>query len=409
MNYLLQLHSFVNNQQLTISGSKSETNRLLILQKLFPDLKIENASDADDSLVMQQCLENDDEIKDVHHAGTALRFLLSYYALIEEKEIILTGSDRMKQRPIKLLVDALQKLGADISYLEQEGYPPLKIKGVKSLKSEVEIDVNISSQYISSLLLIAAALPNGLKLKLQGDITSRPYIDMTLQILNSLGIQTSMKGQVIQVVPSKSLKQTHFVVESDWSSASYFYSLIALAPIGSKISLKNFRQNSLQADTVLPELYTEFGVETKFDFPYIHIEKVKNNTPSFVAFNLNDSPDIAQTIAVTCLGLGIKCSLTGLHTLKIKETDRLQALKNEFEKFGASVEISNDSFELRNQVYFSDNSIEIATYQDHRMAMAFAPLVFKQSLLIQEAEVVSKSYPSFWDDFQLLGLKITKR
>ena len=406
MNYLLQLNSFVNNQELVISGSKSETNRLLLLQKLFPDLKIENASDADDSLVIQQCFNTDNKIKDVHHAGTALRFLLSYYALIEDKEVLLTGSDRMKQRPIKPLVDALQELGASVSYLENVGFPPVKIKGVKTFKNEVEIDANTSSQYLSSLLLIAAALPNGLKLKLKGFITSKPYVEMTLQILNTLGIHTYLKDDVIQVFPSHRLKVNYFVVESDWSSASYYYSLIALAPVGSCVSLKNFKKNSLQADASITEIYKDFGVETQFNFPFIHIKKITDKRPDFLEYNLIDSPDIAQTIAVTCLGLGVKCFLKGLHTLKIKETDRLQALKNEFEKFGALVTISDDNFILHNRVIFSEKVIEIETYQDHRMAMSFAPLVFKQVLLIQEAQVVSKSYPSFWEDFQTLGVEI---
>lgn len=408
MNYLLQLNSFVNNQEFIISGSKSETNRLLLLQKLFPDLKIENASDADDSLLMQHCFNSDNSIKNVQHAGTALRFLLSYYALIDDKEVLLTGSDRMKQRPIKPLVDALQELGAHVTYLEHDGFPPLKIKGVKTFKNEVEIDANTSSQYLSSLLLIAAALPNGLKLKIKGFVTSKPYVEMTLQILNTLGIRTLFKEDVIQVFPLHRLKVNKFVVESDWSSASYFYSLMALAPVGSNVSLRNFKKNSLQADASITEIYKDFGVETVFNFPFIQLKKVTDKRPDFLEYNLIDSPDIAQTLAVTCLGLGVKCLLKGLHTLKVKETDRLQALKNEFEKFGAFVTISDDNFELHNQVVFSEKVIEIETYQDHRMAMSFAPLVFKQVLLIYEAQVVSKSYPSFWKDFQTLGVEINR-
>lgn len=407
MDYRIEIQKFKNNQTLTISGSKSETNRLLILQKLYPELLIENVSDSDDSLIMKQCFENDTKIKDVHHTGTAMRFLTSYFALKSNGEVILTGSDRMKQRPVKILVDALRQLGADISYMEKEGFPPLRIKGKNLQKDFVEIEADVSSQYISSLMLIAPALPNGLNIRLKGVVTSVPYIKMTLHLLQSVGIMASLENQNIHIQPATKLKNKHFTVESDWSSASYYYSMIALAPVGSFISLKNLKKNSLQGDAALTEIYKDFGVHTFFEHTTITLKKVANRQKKTINYQLNNTPDIAQTIIVTCMGLGIECKLTGLHTLKIKETDRLQALKNELKKFGALVITTEDSIELKSKVHFTKNPIEINTYQDHRMAMAFAPLVLKQPLIIKNSEVVSKSYPAFWKDLEQLGVRIT--
>ncbi len=408
MDYLIDIQKFKSDQILSISGSKSETNRLLVLQKLYPELQIENVSDSDDSLVMKQCFESDAVVKDVHHAGTAMRFLLSYFALKADDEVVLTGSDRMKQRPVKVLVDALRQLGAEISYMEKEGFPPLKIKGRSLQKNFVEIEADVSSQYISALMLIAPSLPNGLNIRLKNAVTSVPYIKMTLHILQSLGIQAFLEEENIRIQPAEELKNKHFTVESDWSSASYYYSIIALAPEGSRISLQNFKKYSLQGDAVLTEIYKDFGVRSSFQNMTLSIEKVANCKQTKVCYQLNNTPDIAQTIIVTCLGLGIECKLSGLHTLKIKETDRLQALKNELEKFGVVVMITDDSIELKSKMHFTQKPIEISTYQDHRMAMAFAPLVLKQPLIIKNAEVVSKSYPAFWNDLEFLGMNIHK-
>lgn len=404
MDLLLESKSFISNQTIKISGSKSETNRVQLLQILFPDLIIENASDSDDSSVMKQCLQSNLIIKDVHHAGTAMRFLVSYYATQKNNEVVLTGSSRMKERPIQILVDALKQLDADISYVEKEGFPPLRIKGKEITKNQVEINADVSSQYISSLMLIAPALQNGLEIHLKGNITSVPYINMTLQILQTLGIEASFKENRIKILPTFKLKSNQFVVESDWSSASYFYSIMALSPINSQVTLSYFKQNSLQGDAVLAKIYQDFGVETIFKDDSIILTKVNDPIKNHVIYDLNNSPDIAQTIIVSCLGLGITCDLSGLHTLKIKETDRLQALKNELEKFGAEIEITNETIQLKNKVSFSSNIVEIATYQDHRMAMAFAPLAFKQKIKIKEAEVVSKSYPNFWNDMKQIGI-----
>ena len=403
MDINLKKSTLKNNQSISISGSKSETNRLLLLQALYPELQLENISDSDDSVTMRQCLQSTDVIKNVHHAGTAMRFLSAYYAMQENAEVILTGSSRMKERPIKILVDALQQLGANITYLEKEGFPSLKIVGKNLSKNQVTINANVSSQYISALLLIGATLPNGIEIYLEGKLTSLPYIQMTLSVLNALGIKADFSNNKLSVSAAKTLQNPHFVVESDWSSASYFYSIVALSPVGSKVRLQSFKKNSLQGDAVLAEIYKDFGVKTTFEKDAVLLTKIKNPAEKHLNYDLNHSPDIAQTIIVSCLGLGITCDLSGLHTLKIKETDRLQALKNELEKFGADVEITQDSIHLKNAPTFSSETIAIETYQDHRMAMAFAPLALKQELIVKEAEVVSKSYPAFWNDLKILG------
>ena len=415
MNLFLQ-SSIVNPKSaIKISGSKSETNRLLLLQALYPNLILENTSNSDDSEVMHKALlssKDSDchtELVEVHHAGTAMRFLTAYFAIQENKEVVLSGSSRMKERPIKILVDALRQLGAEITYEENEGFPPIRIKGKKLSQYKVSLPANISSQYISALLLIAPKLENGLELTLEGKITSVPYIKMTLSLLNEIGVETSFVDNKITIKPAVTLSavegQQFITVESDWSSASYFYSIIALSKIGTEITLSSYKENSLQGDSVLAEIYKDFGVETRFEDNYIFLRKTDNRQPTTDNYQLNNSPDIAQTIAVTCFGLGLGCHLTGLHTLKIKETDRLSALKKELEKLGAMVTVSDDSLTLEPASKINQN-ITVKTYQDHRMAMAFAPLALKVPLTIEEAEVVSKSYPAFWEDSKSIGFKI---
>lgn len=391
---------------MTISGSKSETNRLLLLQALYPSLKLKNISNSNDSAIMLQALSaKDNQLKiNVHHAGTAMRFLTAYFALYGTNEVVLTGSDRMKERPIKILVDALKTLEAKITYTASEGYPPIKISPQKKYgNKKVVIPAHVSSQYISALMLTGGLLPNGLEIHLQGTITSLPYIYMTLRILQAVGISVEFKDTVIKVGYTPKLQNNVFTIESDWSSASYYYSITALAPLGFKITLNYFKSDSLQGDNALTEIYTRFGVKTSFVNQAIVLEKIAHCQQLQVNLHLNNTPDIAQTIAVTCLGLQLNCTLTGLHTLKIKETDRLQALKNELQKFGVHVNITNDSLTLNNKASFSSVPITIKTYQDHRMAMAFAPLALKQPLVIKQAEVVSKSYPGFWNDLQSIG------
>jgi 3-phosphoshikimate 1-carboxyvinyltransferase len=394
--------------RITISGSKSETNRLLLLKALYPNIVIENASNSDDSEVMNSALTSNNQTIDVQHAGTAMRFLTAYFASQEGKTIKLTGSSRMKERPIKILVDALKQLGATIEYLEKEGFPPIKITGQKLTVSKISLQANVSSQYISALLLIAPSLQNGMELKLIGEITSFSYIKMTLELLQEIGVETSFIDKTIVVKPkTQNPTQKTIVVESDWSSASYLYSIIALSEVGTQIELSSFKENSLQGDAVLAKNYQQMGVETHYKKGNITLIKNSKIINQNINLNLNSAPDIAQTIAVTAFGLGISCELTGLQTLKIKETDRLEALQNELSKLGAIISISNDSLKIESSKSINSNQ-KIATYNDHRMAMAFAPLALKTTLNIENAAVVSKSYPNFWNDLGKIGFEISE-
>src|SRR5690606_35193797 len=356
-------------------------------------------------------------------------------------EVVLTGSERMKQRPIYILVDALKALGASIEYMENPGFPPLKIKGKNLNNAKVSLEANVSSQYISALLLIAPKLPKGLEIEVKGKITSRPYIEMTLQLLNKIGVETYFKENLIKVLPKKeSNEPLHITVESDWSSASYYYSIIALSRLNTKIHLKYYQMHSLQGDSVLAELYEHFGVKTIYEQNGITLTKYQNANSS-ITFDLNSCPDIAQTIAVTAFALGLPCSLYGLHTLKIKETDRLSALKTEIKKLGGNVTITKEAIHIqafkiketdklsaryaervnlarnvtitKDAIYIQASShinpqVTLETYNDHRMAMAFAPLALTSSLQINRAEAVSKPYPGFWEDLKSIGFQITQ-
>ena len=390
------------NGDLTITGSKSESNRLLIIQALYPQIEIHNLSKSDDSKVTLEGLKTKKNIIDINHAGTAMRFLTAYFAIQPHREIVLTGSNRMQERPIKLLVEALNSLGADITYEKEPGFPPLIIRGKEISINRVSLPANISSQYISALMLVAPALKNGLKIDLIGETTSFPYIKMTQSIMDQLGFETAFDGNQISIKSASSLNINHWKIESDWSSASYFYSIVALAD-RSEISLKSFFEESKQGDAALTEIYEKFGVKTTHSNGKIILSKITDfNPPNFITLNLKNTPDLAQTIAVTCLGLNIDCKLSGLHTLRIKETNRLTALKNEIEKLGGNVKITDRSFELLNTGKINEN-ILIDTYNDHRMAMAFAPLGLRVPININNPKVVSKSYPDFWDDLQKIG------
>ena len=406
MNLLLQTTHSNLQAQIAVTGSKSETNRLLLLKALFPAITLANTSNSDDSEVMEKALIGKEEIVDIHHAGTAMRFLTAFFAVNEGREVVLTGSQRMTERPIKVLVEALEQLGAKITYENEVGYPPIRIKGQKITASKVNIPANVSSQYISALMLVAPKLENGIEINLVGEITSVPYIKMTLALLNDLDVKTSFEGNVIKVFPKAEVEPKEMTVESDWSSASYFFSLVALSETAS-ITLSSYKETSLQGDSALVEIYKQMGVETHFDGNKMTLAKVPDFKFGDVDFELNNTPDIAQTIVVTCLGLGIGCHLTGLHTLKIKETDRLEALRIELTKLGANISVTNDSLTLIASNRINPN-IKIATYNDHRMAMAFAPLALKVPIIIENAEVVSKSYPDFWEDLKILGFNIAE-
>lgn len=407
MNLLLKHSSVHSTALIKLTGSKSETNRLLLLQALYPNLTLENPSNSDDSEVMLKALVTNQDVIDIHHAGTAMRFLTAYFAIQEGREVVLTGSSRMKERPIQILVEALQQVGADITYEEQVDFPPIRIKGKKLVLSKVSLAANVSSQYISALLLIAPKLDNGLELTLEGKITSVPYIKMTLALLNEIGVETSFIENRIIVQPQHTIQNSKFTIESDWSSASYFYSIVALSKVGTQIELSSYKVKSLQGDSILADIYKVFGVETKFQNNSIIIRKIEHTKSASIHLYLNDSPDIAQTIAVTCFGLGLGCDIKGLHTLKIKETDRLLAMQNELQKLGALITVTDDSLTLEPSDCIN-TGVAVKTYQDHRMAMAFAPMALKTSIAIEDAEVVSKSYPPFWEDLKHIGFQISE-
>ena len=400
--------------KINISGSKSESNRWLILQKLFPEItEIKNISNSEDTKLLAEALHNcqlstANCLLNIGHAGTAMRFLTAYFATTDNANVILTGSKRMQERPIYPLVNALRDLGCVINYVEKEGFPPLQIFGKSITKDEVNIPANVSSQYITALMLIAAKLPNGLKINFTTELTSQPYIEMTKNQLQSIGIMVNWLENGIQIYPKKRVDKQSVTVESDWSSASYWYSMAALSKCA-EIELKFFKKNSWQGDAELVNIYEKFfGVKTIFQSDSIILSKIDGFVfPDCIELDLNKTPDIAQTIAVTCAALKIKTKLTGLHTLKIKETDRLAALQTELEKLGATVQISNDDLEL---ISFSEitSMPTIATYQDHRMAMSFAPLALKFPVQIEDDKVVKKSYPNFWQDLEKVGFTIRR-
>ncbi|SFN27370.1 3-phosphoshikimate 1-carboxyvinyltransferase [Algoriella xinjiangensis] len=403
----ISAHQSPINNQLAVTGSKSESNRLLLLNQLFENvLKLENVSNSEDSQLMQKALANKTDLIDIHHAGTAMRFLTAYYSIQADREVTLTGSERMKQRPIKVLVDALNNLGAEISYQENEGFPPLQIKGKKLTQDSITIPSNISSQYITALCLVGTKLPTGLTINLDGKIISIPYIQMTIQLLNKVGINAVFEGNTITIPFTAAIQPQTLQVESDWSSASYYYSLIALSK-NSEIKISTYFEDSLQGDSDLQKIYAEnFGIDSNFENGVLTLK----NNPEFqfkelIELNLINTPDIAQTIAATCVGLKLKCHLTGLETLKIKETDRLVALKNELEKFGAQISITDDALTIENYTSYTEIPT-IETYNDHRMAMCMAPLAQLFTIRIKDEMVVEKSYPTFWEDWKQLGFEI---
>tara|TARA_B100000886_G_scaffold255880_1_gene181260 strand:- start:168 stop:1397 length:1230 start_codon:yes stop_codon:yes gene_type:complete len=391
----------------SISGSKSESNRLILLRAYTSYFKILNLSDSDDTQLMLSAIESDKKEINIGHAGTAMRFLTSYYSSISEKSKILTGSNRMKQRPISILIDALKDLGCDIEYIEKSGFPPLKINGKNILSNSVTLPADVSSQYISSLMMLGVSLENGLNIKLSSEITSLPYILMTKKIIERIGGTVNMNDNEITIEPFTEKVVPLQFIESDWSSASYFFSIAALSK-STRLTLSTFFKDSLQGDSKLVDIYKIFGIETIFEEDHIILRKNKIDLPKSINLNLKDNPDLAQTIIVTCLGLRIDCTLDGLHTLKIKETDRLIALKNEIEKFNVDkVEITENSIILQNNSNLN-HDVSIETYNDHRMAMSFAPLSIIVPIIIKNPEVVTKSYLNFWSDLENLGFNISK-
>ncbi len=389
------------NGVIELTRSKSESNRALMIQALCKDvIDIEYLASADDTQLLANALTDytSQDIINVGHAGTSFRFLTAFLATRKEGAWLLTGSQRMKERPIGILVDALRQIGANIQYEEKEGFPPLRISGGNDLSNSLKIDGGVSSQYISALLLVAPTLPKGLEIELVGKITSRPYLEMTISMMAYFGVSVNWVDQVLRIEPQLYHSQS-IEIEADWSAASYWYGFVALADLGSSIHLKGLNEQSLQGDAILKEIYTSFGVQSTFQDGGWLLEKVTNDLVSTFTLDLNMAPDIAQTILCTCAGLGMGVSITGLHTLKIKETDRVVAMQNELSKFGIELKIvSDDEVKMTVGQILNSPVTSIATYQDHRMAMAFATLAMKTDLKIENPEVVSKSYPQFWED-----------
>jgi 3-phosphoshikimate 1-carboxyvinyltransferase len=407
MRFLISHPNNEIKKSFNISGSKSESNRLLILKYLLENIEIDNISDSDDTVVLEKGLLSNSGKVNIHHAGTAMRFLTAYFSIQENKSYVISGSDRMHDRPIKILVDALNDLGADVKYIDKTGYPPLKINGKKLNVFNVSLDAKISSQYITALILIAPSLEKGLIINLIGEITSKPYIDMSLALLDRIGVETSFINNRIEIKPVGNLNISKHYVESDWSSLSYFFSVVALSK-SSEINIGTYFKNSIQGDKKLVEIYDKLGVKTIFKNNKVSLKKTRNfKLPKKLELKLNDTPDLAQTIAVTCFGLGLPCDLYGLHTLKIKETDRLLALKVELEKLGATVIITKDSLHLKKSIIIKKDII-INTYDDHRMAMAFATLGIVKPIIINNPKVISKSFPSFWSVLEKLNFKLSE-
>lgn len=398
------------NVTINLPGSKSISNRVLLIKKIFsPKTKLLNISDAEDTFLLKRAISIISKTKkatiNINHAGTDMRFLTALLA-VTEGEWILTGSSRMKQRPIADLVNALKQIGASIDYLQEKGYPPLKINGKKLQGGEMEVNSGLSSQFTSALLLIAPLLQKDLVLKLKGNVASASYVNMTISALKEFGIHIKKQKNQIEVkVINKKTPIKKFVVESDWSSASYWYSICALNK-SSKIQLNNLYKKSWQADSVLPTLYKQLGVKTSFNKKGVKLEYAEVYKKSF-NYDFINCPDIAMTVAVTCFALRIKAKLTGLATLKHKESDRLNVMFAELKKLGAKVKMERDALIIDAGAKRQRESFTLPTYNDHRVAMSFAPLAaMLQHLVVQNPEVVTKSYPRFWRDLKKAGFKV---
>jgi 3-phosphoshikimate 1-carboxyvinyltransferase len=416
-NIILSKKSKTVSGTVELTGSKSECNRALIIEALSNGkVKVENVSSAADTVTLSGILWSSKNVQElrgnpvleanVGPAGTAMRFLTAYFTLLDEAEIILTGSTRMKQRPIGILVNALREIGASIEYTENEGYPPLRIKGSagQQQKDKISIQGDISSQYITALLLIAARLPLGLTLQIEGELTSRPYVEMTLAMLQQAGIQHQWEDNSIHI-SHQDFKETSLHVEPDWSAASYWYAIAALAD-EAELFLPGLTSYSLQGDSVITEIMANFGITSQFINGGVHLKK-EAKPLSRKIFDLKSCPDLAQTIIVVCAALGHEATFTGLETLKIKETDRILALQTELAKMGVKLIEKGQVYKLDCSQKFIPESIFINTYDDHRMAMAFAPLaLIIPQLEIEDADVVEKSYPAFWMDLEKVGFSL---
>ena len=390
-----------------LNSSKSESNRLLIIKALSEkEITIKNLSKANDSVLLKNLLESENLVVwDAQDAGTSFRFLTSFLA-IKKEHVVLSGTERMKQRPVKVLVDALNKIGAEILYLENEGFPPIYIKGkINQVKNQLDIPGDISSQYISSLLLIAPLLEKGIEINIEEPFYSRPYVNMTLNLMNSFGIKSEVKGNKISI-KNQEFSSGSYIVESDWSAASYWYSILSISDDINNLTLQGLKKKSNQGDSVISELMKSFGVNTQYKEDGIVLTKIKFDTEE-IELDFRDCPDLAQTILVVAAYHKIKLKVSGVESLKIKETDRLLAMKNELKKIGCDFYEEDNYWVLEKRSREIDDELAIDTYKDHRMAMAFAPLASKKSIIINDPEVVVKSYPTYWEDLKKVGFIIT--
>ena len=390
-----------------LNSSKSESNRLLIIKALSEkEITIKNLSKANDSVLLKNLLESENLVVwDAQDAGTSFRFLTSFLA-IKKEHVVLSGTERMKQRPVKVLVDALNKIGAEILYLENEGFPPIYVKGkINQVKNKLDIPGDISSQYISSLLLIAPLLEKGIEINIEEPFYSRPYVNMTLNLMNSFGIKSEVKGNKINI-KNQEFSSGSYIVESDWSAASYWYSILSISDNINNLTLKGLKKKSNQGDSVISELMKSFGVNTQYKEDGIVLTKIKLDTEE-IELDFRDCPDLTQTILVVAAYHKIKLKVSGVESLKIKETDRLLAMKNELKKIGCDFYEDDNYWVLEKRSQEIDDELPIDTYKDHRMAMAFAPLASKKSIIINDPDVVVKSYPTYWEDLKKVGFIIT--
>lgn len=408
MNYQIKAPAQVK-AAVHLPASKSISNRALLLNALsYSPYDIQNLSDCDDTEVMVRALNSDSNLFDVKAAGTSMRFLTAFLSKVVG-EWVITGTERMKQRPIKLLVDALNALGARIEYEEKEGYPPLRIFGSALQGGEISLDGGVSSQYISALLMIAPLMENGLTLHLEGKIISRPYINLTLRLMEQFGVKSQWNEQGIKVLPQEYLP-IPFTVESDWSAASYWYAIMLLNKT-SEIELSGLFKNSLQGDAAGAGLFARLGIGTTFTREGVSLRR-NGNTCKKLTYNFVNEPDLAQTFVVACVFTNTPFRFTGLQSLKIKETDRIEALKTELHKFGYVLHDNNDSIlEWDGERCEPEPHPVVSTYEDHRMAMAFAPasLLLPEGITIADPQVVTKSYPRYWEDLKAAGFIITEK
>ena len=409
MNYVIHAPAASWKTSVQLPASKSICNRALILNALsYSPYEIQNLSDCDDTDVMVKALNSNDSHFDVKAAGTAMRFLTAFLSKVVG-EWTITGTERMKNRPIRILVDALNAVGAKIEYLEKEGFPPLRIMGSALQGGEISLDGGVSSQYISALLMIAPLMEKGLTLHLQGKVISKPYIHLTLQLMKQYGVESEWVGSTIKVAP-QSYRPLPYTVESDWSAASYWYEMMALSQ-QAEIELKGLFKESLQGDAAGAKLFAQLGVATDYKAGGVVLRKNENVCQKLI-YDFVNEPDLAQTFVTTCAFMDIPFRFTGLQSLKIKETDRIEALKCELRKLGYVLTDTNGSIlEWNGERCEPEAHPVITTYEDHRMAMAFAPasLVRKEGIEIAHPEVVSKSYPHFWENMESAGFVVESR